>query len=269
MKFWEPYQFGLVMSEFERRGLPKACEVFWQTFVSKCNFFKGFSEHGFIVNVDNSHYYTIVIDFSRNCLSIEESMWEYTMEPPCLPVLKGSQQKAVYIIVEAMHAACIKMGTTLFEQTGKASPHWCIELKPSPQQPDGHSCGPISLDCFFHKAFEYMTTSLYPEETLQRHRSPHCDEDWNRRRRFIAKMCYQGVIPGDLVLPPQPSRQATVVSFAPIRFSTKINDFCFAACYDNAWCSWCQKKAKNDDMNIMVNNILANLSIIFMFVLKL
>jgi hypothetical protein len=260
VKFWEPYQFGLVMSEFEKRGLPKACEVFWQTFVSKCNFFKGFSEHGFIVNVNDNHYYTIVIDFSRHCLSIEESMSEYTTEPPCLPVLKCSQQKAVYIIVEAMDAACIKMGTTLLEQTGKASPHWCIELKPSPQQPDDHSCGPISLDCFFHKAFEYMTTALYPEATLQRNRSPHSDVDWHRRRRFIAKMCYQGVIPGYLVPPQQPN---PVVSFATIRLSTKTNDFCFAACYDNAWCSWCLNK-QEDDMNIMVNNILANLSI-FMF----
>jgi len=268
VKFWEPYQYDNVIREYTSGGLPKACERFWQIFVSKCNFFGGFSEHGIIVNVANAHFYAIVIDFKRHCLSIEESMSVFTEEPPFLPVLKGSQQKTVYIIFAAMDAACTRMGTTLLEQTGKASPDWFIELKPSPQQPDNNSCGPISLDCFFHKAFEYMTTALYPEEpTLQRHRSPYCDttDDWNRRRRFIAKICYQGVLPGDLV-PPQQS--TPVVSFAAIRRSTKTNDFCFAACYDDAWCSWCQNKPKKDDMNIMVNNILADLSI-FMFVLKL
>ena len=268
MKFWEPYQYDNVIREYTYGGLPKACEWFWRIFVSKCNFFGGFSEHGIIVNVANAHFYAIVIDFKRNCLSIEESMLEYTTEPPFLPLLKAYHVTAVNIIFTAMDAACEKMGTTLLKQTGKSSPEWFVELKPSPQQPDNHSCGPISLDIFFHKAFEYMTIAWYPEVILQRHRSPHSDEDWNRRRRFIAKMCYQGVLPGDLVPPPKLIPQPPVVPFATIRYSTKTNDFCFAACYDNAWCSWCQKKAKNDDMNIMVKNILTNLSIC-LFVLKL
>jgi len=268
VKFWEPYQYDLVIREYISGGLPGACEGFWRVFVSTCDFFKGFSEHGIIVYVNDNHYYAIMIDFKRNCLSIEESMLEYTEEPPFLPLLKAYHVTAVNIIFSAMDAACEKMCTTLFEQTGKSSPEWFVELKPSPQQPDSHSCGPISLDIFFHKAFEYMTIAWYPEAILHRHRSPHSDEDWNRRRRFIAKMCYQGVLPGDLVPPPQLITQPPVVSFATIRISTKPNDFCFAACYDNAWCSWCQSEPDNDDMNIMVNNILANLSI-FMFVLKL
>jgi hypothetical protein len=250
VKFWHSSCLTSLLDEYlvlgDDGGLPKACDTFWTTIISKCNFFDGFSEHGFVVHLDGNHYYTIVINFDRHLLSIEDSIWTYPTNPPFLPLLKNNQKVTAYVIVAAMDAACARMGTTMVEKTGKPSNQWLLELKPGPQQNDGHSCGPISLDNLFHLAFEYMSKVCHPNIILQRQRSPHWkSEDWINRRRYIAMACYEGVLPGYLAHPTDSSG----VDFASI-CESKTQTFCYAARYKNACCSWsCQQ----DDMEIEVN----------------